>query len=644
MSHTDIGLDPDGGPSTTQLAAFPTGDAAVVVALELAEQVLGADTKSLVVTAEDVAAHRGSIPALDFDGSMGAIVLSGFLEARRSLDPNRDPPWIVVVVLGDEARFVDDVRHLVDHEPRLVVVVLSTDRAMSIEVLEHRLTELAGKKYGAIVDFRPPSDDWAGDGIDESLFDLLHDDPDLFVVAEREATSIATTRAEHPGRCLLRRELSTVDVLRAVGLAAGGGRVILLVSSLTLARLRGTIRPLFGARIPIDIVVPTDFDRAADVTRIRAPLPEASPHFIPARELGTILARRPAGLRYVIAELDTGPAVDPSEQGKRATEELTKSFGFDPDDVRAEHEAVLRCELGRDVDRWYERYAPVGSRSRYMWQWCVHGAELTGLPCVDREWSEHVRDTKVLAIFLAVLLDDAVDVHRDSQLLGEVLHVVERAELPSTADRTDDVRRYLDVTLQFVGEFEARVRTYPRYHEFSDLLRFDCEQFANAVRYGDLVGEDLELLSEVEHDLYLPHGMHMQAFATLDLMCSPAFERSDHGRLREAIWHAARMGRAGNVLGTWHREIGQRDFTSGVFARALLQGDVTIERLGTDPPELVAALIESCGHESAYRSRWLEHRRDFVRAVRGIRSVDLEPLVEGQDRFCRMHLAGRGFI
>ena len=39
------------------------------------------------------------------------------------------------------------------------------------------------------------------------------------------------------------------------------------------------------------------------------------------------------------------------------------------------------------------------------------------------------------------------------------------------------------------------------------------------------------------------------------------------------------MGRIGNLLSTWQREVRVRDFTSGVFARAVQQGDLELDDL-----------------------------------------------------------------
>ncbi len=124
-----------------------------------------------------------------------------------------------------------------------------------------------------------------------------------------------------------------------------------------------------------------------------------------------------------------------------------------------------------------------------------------------------------------------------------------------------------------------RVAKYPCYSKFEPVLRYDLLQFLNTMRYSHLVNGRPYLLNMAEHDVYTPHNMMMVSFATLDLMCSPTFTPADVGALRECVWHAQSMGRIGNLLSTWKRELADRDFTSGVFARALANGEVTLDTL-----------------------------------------------------------------
>jgi hypothetical protein len=151
------------------------------------------------------------------------------------------------------------------------------------------------------------------------------------------------------------------------------------------------------------------------------------------------------------------------------------------------------------------------------------------------------------------------------------------------------------------------------------------------------------LLNVQEHDMYLPHNMQMMSFATMDLMCSPDFDRRELGKLREVIWHAQSMGRIGNLVSTWQREIADRDFTSGVFARALREGDLTLEDLRSASPQAIEAAIRQGGHELYFLQKWEAHRKSVQSMSPHIRSVDVGALLTGLQRLIHMELSSRGF-
>jgi hypothetical protein len=193
-------------------------------------------------------------------------------------------------------------------------------------------------------------------------------------------------------------------------------------------------------------------------------------------------------------------------------------------------------------------------------------------------------------------------------------------------------------------EYWERAETYPCVNVFRELLEYDLDQLFNAIHYSALLNQQLGLLNVVEHDLYSPHNMMMMSFSTVDLMCSPRFQTQELGRLREAIWHAQWMGRIGNLLSTWEREIAAGDFTSGVFAQAISRGDLTVEDLKAGDRSHIAQIIERGGYHAEYCRRWRYHRECFHRHAEEIHSVDMHPLLEGHDRFFRLHLGSRGLI
>jgi hypothetical protein len=320
------------------------------------------------------------------------------------------------------------------------------------------------------------------------------------------------------------------------------------------------------------------------------------------------------------------------------------SFGFPEESLQRERALIESAKLSKSVESWFDLYSQVGGRPVYSWKWCVHGAEVTTIPAVLPEWRRHVCDTKVLSIMLCVLLDDVADEQGNEQLLEALMEIVERQRMPAMGDFSEKERKCAEVTLELSTIYEGRVAEYPLCDVYRRLLRFDLMQYFNTMRYSCLLNENLNLLNVTEHELYLPHAMHMMSFSTLDLMCTPDFDVHELGRYREVIWHAQCMGRVGNLLSTWEREIGQTDFTSGVFARAVVEGDLRVDQLRVGEAPAIEAAIVDGGHEQHFLNTWYEHRERLKAKVAQIHSIDLQDFVERQERFFQMHLACRGTI
>jgi hypothetical protein len=309
-----------------------------------------------------------------------------------------------------------------------------------------------------------------------------------------------------------------------------------------------------------------------------------------------------------------------------------------------ERAQVYARQLSSDVRRWVTAYEEVGSRDVYLWQWCTHGVELTTLPCVVPELRAHVCDTKMLSIVLCVLLDDVADQHGNSYLLDALLEMTCWGTSGSVVGLNAVEQRHAQITRALWAEYLERISGYPCYETFEPVLRYDLLQFFNTMRYSHLVNGRPYLLNMVEHDLYTSHNMMMVSFATLDLMCGPGFPQAEVGTLREAIWHAQCMGRIGNLLSTWRRELANRDFTSGVFARAIMEGDLTLDELEHGKLAGLEAIIRNCGHEAYFFRKWLEHRERCHARARRVRSLDLRAVLDAHDRFFAMHLGSQGLI
>lgn len=310
--------------------------------------------------------------------------------------------------------------------------------------------------------------------------------------------------------------------------------------------------------------------------------------------------------------------------------------------IEREAELLRQSAFSCDLAAWVDSYERVGDRKPYLWKWCRHGAGVTTLPCVAASKHDEVCDAKFFGIMFDVLLDDIADQGGNIELLEQLVGLPLSNSPLNWQAFTEDEQKYAVFSELVWNEVQRRVERFPRYEEFAELLRYDYLQLMNTMRYSHLLNRFPSLLNVAEHDLYLPHNMHMMISATMDLMCSPEFDFVEIGYLRQAIWHAQHMGRIGNQITTWEREIREGDFTSGVFAHALIFGDLTLEQLASGDRELIEHAIRHGRHEQYFLRQWRSHREQLLALQSSVRSVDLMRVVHGLDRLIALHFASRG--
>jgi transketolase C-terminal domain/subunit len=306
------------------------------------------------------------------------------------------------------------------------------------------------------------------------------------------------------------------------------------------------------------------------------------------------------------------------------------------------HLQVLAQQFSPFIERWVRDYARVGTRDVYLWRWCLHGLKLTTLSCVAPELRQQLCDTKLLAVMYGVMLDDIADQAGHDDFLAALTKIIAGSPARDFSEFSERQQAYARFTGDLWDMFQNRLQAAPFYREYSELLDYDHRQILNTFAYSCMVNQHPSLMNVQEHDMYLPHNMQMMSFATMDLMCSPDFDREELGKLREVTWHAQSMGRIGNLVSTWQREIADRDFTSGVFARALSRGDLTAEDLRSASPEFIEAAVRRGEHEQFFLRKWEAHRQCIQSLAAGIHSIDVDQLLCALDQLIRMELSSRG--
>lgn len=342
-----------------------------------------------------------------------------------------------------------------------------------------------------------------------------------------------------------------------------------------------------------------------------------------------------------------------SETSRRETEFARRqesprgepSLILPPDDIAKIVAGIKSIEFSPYLQRWIENYEKVGQRGRFLWQWCLKGVRLTTLSSVTPTLREHVVETKMLSILYGTLIDDIADREQDQEMLEMATSFGSDKWL---ADRlalwTGRRRDYLEMIGRIWEELWSRCERYPRFDELESLLRFDNHQTLNAMRYALLVNQNPGLLNSIEHDLYQPHNMQIMFMASVDLSASSTFDMNELGVAREIFWNAQRMGRIGNMLTTWEREVLDRDFTSGVFAHALDRGIFTPKDLQTRPAHEIMSLLENAQCQAHFIRDWKEHREQMAARIESFRSFDLSSYLKGFEELILLHLGSRGLM
>ncbi|HTG44048.1 MAG TPA: hypothetical protein VK633_05900 [Verrucomicrobiae bacterium] len=325
--------------------------------------------------------------------------------------------------------------------------------------------------------------------------------------------------------------------------------------------------------------------------------------------------------------------------------DLSPSLEISPRELAEIVSEIKEVKFSPYLQEWIKSYESVGQRGRFLWQWCLKGVRMTTLPSVHPDLREHVVETKMLGIFFCTLIDDIADREQDREMLEMAIGAaadnwpVERLELWKGRRRS-----YLEMVSGLWDALWTRCKTYPRFADFEQLLRFDNEQVMVAMRYALLSNQCPGLLNVVEHDLYQPNNMQMIFMATVDLCASPDFDTDELGVVREVFWHAQRMGRIGNMITTWEREVLDRDFTSGIFAYAVHRGVISASDLRNLPAHEIMALLESAECQDHFIGEWRYHRNQVASKIRKVRSVDLRPYLNAFEELIKLHLGSRGLM
>ncbi|MDI3284908.1 hypothetical protein [Polyangium sp. 15x6] len=311
----------------------------------------------------------------------------------------------------------------------------------------------------------------------------------------------------------------------------------------------------------------------------------------------------------------------------------------------AMRDRISRYPLSPLLESFIQEYQAVGMphRNKSLWKSTRMGMDVVMLPSVTPELKPLINDIKTLGAMADVLLDDLADEKQDRERLEKMIALFGRRLTGQGTAPVPVGDPYLEFASSLWERMWDMIERLPRCSEFVRVLQYDWHQVINSMRYSLLVNQIPALQNATEHDAYVPHNMHMMCNATLDLMCSPTVNMAELGAIRKVALLAQDLGRIGNMVTTWEREIMSRDFTSGVFAHAVDQGVLSVREIESQPPRALASQLRHSGVETRLLLTW-ERKRAEVLGLRSTTRVDLEAFAELLDEMLAIQLALRGII
>ena len=293
------------------------------------------------------------------------------------------------------------------------------------------------------------------------------------------------------------------------------------------------------------------------------------------------------------------------------------------------------------------------ARSHYLWQWgwVLLTAKKPGftLSCVPERAIELCARMKLNLVMLTTIADDVADELKDDDLMKEILGMqLERDRVDSFWKARHETHPVIKLLASLLDETVAILSGEPYWEKMRDIFFYDMKQLWNALDHAYLMGKHPEVINYEESQTYSAHNMIFHLFADVDLICSESFDLNDLPQMRSIVHYAQRMGRIGNWVATWEREIVVGDLTSGLISLMLSKRLLTVDELwevcnAENAKDLVKLAKDALLEEELF-TEWEELRELVLGYRHQVQSVDVEAYVDGLEFVTCYYFASRGLV
>ncbi len=303
---------------------------------------------------------------------------------------------------------------------------------------------------------------------------------------------------------------------------------------------------------------------------------------------------------------------------------------------------IANITLPRNLNEFIEKYEKIGGeRKAFLWKWVYQNLHYYTLSSVPSSEKENVITLKTLLTIFVAIFDDIADVDKDVTAIYElqkVPHHVEQVDMSTISEKN---RPLFALSLDIWRYFITEIREYPRFFYFEDMFFFDVKQMINSFLYACIVNKNPSLMSYSESDNYGSHNMMMMIYCDVDMIASENIKYEEVPRLREIFWRGQKMGRIGNWLTTWKREIKDNDFSSGIFAYHAVNHEFPLS-MAFQHKKAIEHSIDNSGVEEHFFSEWRRYYTEIETLGQSVHSVDVDHYLFALENLLQNHILSSG--
>jgi len=313
---------------------------------------------------------------------------------------------------------------------------------------------------------------------------------------------------------------------------------------------------------------------------------------------------------------------------------------------------ISKRPLPKEITNFVREYEKIGGeRNSFLWRWVISLTTSRNpgfmLSTVPENYTSCVGNLKTILTLFVSIVDDVADKYKDKKLLKELISIpLEKSYIDISALERKHLG-HLKLAIDLWKYIEGEISKFPRFSEFEEIFLYDTKQMLNSFYHSYLINKIQNLINLSEAKVYGGHNMIFFLYSDIDLIASPAFDMQELHWLREIIWRAQQMARIGNWVSTWERELNESDFSSGIFAYAIIKGILTTSELkelqkNSKNRDKIARKIKESEIEKYFLREWQKNYDEIKLLGLKVKSVDIGAYLKGLEVILKYHLASKG--